>query len=117
LALAIWLSWQAAPGRAAMAEAERQVAAHVSAPAMKEIEEIVISRCSMCHAQSPVWEGIHAAPKAVTLENIGEIARQMEAIALHSVATHAMPPNNITEMSAEERGKLALWYAHRQAGR
>ncbi len=32
------------------------------------VEEIVTSRCSMCHAGEPVWEGLATAPKGVRLE-------------------------------------------------
>ena len=57
----------------------------------------------------PVWSGIVAAPKGVLLDSVGEIHRQREAIRLFSVMTHAMPPNNITEMTPEERRELARW--------
>lgn len=112
LALAVWLSWQAAPGRSAMLEAERQVAASTPPPPAKDVAEIVVSRCSMCHAEAPVWDGIGIAPKAVRLESAEDIARQAPAIALHAVLTHTMPPGNITEITAAERQTLALWLAH-----
>lgn len=108
LALAIWLSWQAAPGRQAMLEAETQIA--TAAPSTHEqAVEIITGRCSMCHAAQPVWDGLISAPKAVRLDSPQEIMRQKQAVALHAALTHAMPPNNITEISAEERKVLALW--------
>ena len=107
LALAIWLTWQAAPGRQAMLEAEMRVA---TAPSTHEqAVEIITGRCSMCHAAQPVWDGLISAPKAVRLDSPEEIVRQKQAVALHAALTHAMPPNNITEISAEERKVLALW--------
>jgi len=110
LALAIWLSWQAAPGRNAMIEAERRLAAAPVDPARSaEAGEIVLSRCSMCHAQSPAWEGIIAPPKGVRLETEADIRREARAIALQAVLSRAMPPNNITEISDAERSKLALF--------
>ena len=110
LALAIWLSWQAAPGRNAMIEAERRLAAAPVDPARSaEAGEIVLSRCSMCHAQSPVWEGIIAPPKGVRLETEADIRREARSIALQAVLSRAMPPNNITEISDAERSKLALF--------
>jgi uncharacterized membrane protein len=108
LALAIWLSWQAAPGRIALMEAERKVAANAPSVA-PQAAEIILTRCSMCHAASPVWEGILSAPKAVRLETPEDAAREAHAIALQAVVTHAMPPNNLTEMTPEERQVLALW--------
>ncbi|HRE20109.1 MAG TPA: urate hydroxylase PuuD [Rhabdaerophilum sp.] len=112
LALAIWLSWQAAPGRSAMAAAEQRLASTPANPTIHaEATEIVISRCSMCHAQNPVWEGIVAPPKGVRLESADDVAREARAIALQSVLSRAMPPNNITELSDAERTKLALFTA------
>ena len=65
----------------------------------------------MCHAAQPVWDGIAAAPKGVLLDEPGHILRQAEAIRVHAVMTHAMPPNNITEITGEERKVLAQWLA------
>ncbi len=73
----------------------------------------VQSRCSMCHAAEPVWDGIPIAPKGVRLDTPEEIARHAEAIRVQAVLTHAMPPNNITEMSLEERRAVAAWLAGR----
>jgi uncharacterized membrane protein len=77
----------------------------------KDAENVIISRCSMCHAAQPVWDGIAAAPKGVLLDEPGHILRQAEAIRVHAVMTHAMPPNNITEITGEERKVLAQWLA------
>ncbi|MEQ1614354.1 MAG: urate hydroxylase PuuD [Hyphomicrobiaceae bacterium] len=74
-----------------------------------QAEELVISRCSMCHAAQPVWEGIGSAPKGVMLDTPERIKAHVGQIWLNSVQTHAMPPGNITELSAEERGVLAAW--------
>jgi uncharacterized membrane protein len=73
------------------------------------------SRCSMCHAAEPVWEGIHIAPKGVRLDTPEEIARHAEIIRIQSVLTHAMPPNNITEMTLDERKIVANWLAQKEA--
>ena len=71
------------------------------------------SRCSMCHAAEPVWAGIGAAPKGVHLDTPAAIARNAEAIRLQAVLTRAMPPNNITGMTAEERRDVAAWLSRR----
>ncbi len=92
----------------APADAPQQTA---SASVPKQVEDILISRCSMCHAAQPVWSGIAAAPKGVLLDEASHILRSAEAIRMHSVLTHAMPPNNITEMTREERKVLAQWLA------
>ena len=74
-----------------------------------DAEQIVLSRCSMCHAREPVWDGLHWAPKGVHLETVSDIARHAETIALQAGYSHAMPPGNLTYMTAEERTALVAW--------
>ena len=76
---------------------------------MADVEYIVLSRCSMCHSQEPLWDGMAVAPKGVILETQEQIRRHATPIALQAVYTHAMPPGNITEMEEEERQLLAAW--------
>ena len=42
-----------------------------AAEGFEEAHDIVIGRCSMCHAREPVWDGIRWAPKGVYLETAG----------------------------------------------
>jgi uncharacterized membrane protein len=82
----------------------------VQKAAFADVQEIVISRCSMCHAAEPVWDGVGVAPKGVMLETPEQIRQHARAIWLQAVATHAMPPGgNVTELSDEDRGVLAAW--------
>ena len=74
-----------------------------------QAEEVVLGRCSMCHASEPGWEGITVAPKGVMLDTPERIALHARDIELQAVRTHAMPPGNITEITAEERQVLAAW--------
>ena len=54
-------------------------------------------------------DGIGEAPKGVLLDT-PEISRASRpAILLQAVYTHAMPPNNFTEITPEERAVLAHW--------
>ena len=76
---------------------------------MADVEFIVLSRCSMCHSQEPLWDGMAVAPKGVILETQEQIRRHATPIALQAVYTNAMPPGNITEMEEEERQLLAAW--------
>ncbi len=57
----------------------------------------------------PVWPGIQIAPKHVRLDTPEWIAFHAQAIKTHSDMTHAMPPNNITDMQPDERRVLAAW--------
>jgi len=76
------------------------------------VEEVLLTRCSMCHAAEPLWEGMAAAPKGIVLETPAQIALLAEDIDLQAVRTHAMPPSNITEMEPDERAILAAWIAN-----
>jgi uncharacterized membrane protein len=75
------------------------------------VEEIVTSRCSMCHAATPVWAGIGEAPRGVRLDTPGEIRRHAGPIRVQAVLSDAMPPGNVTGITAEERRVLAAWAA------
>ena len=71
---------------------------------------IVTGRCSMCHAREPVWDGVRIAPKGVFLETQADVARHARQIYLQAAVSHAMPPANLTNLSAEDRAVLARWY-------
>jgi len=71
--------------------------------------DIVLSRCSMCHAAEPVWTGIVTAPKGVRLDTPRDIALNSRLIDIYAVRSRAMPPGNVTEMTDEERQSLAVW--------
>ncbi len=81
--------------------------------APKQVANVVLSRCSMCHASEPVWDGIVTAPKGVRLDTTADIARHGEEIYMQAVLTRAMPPNNITEMPDSERRVLRDWLRSR----
>jgi uncharacterized membrane protein len=74
-------------------------------------ESIVLTRCSMCHRNEPLWPGIHAAPRGVVLDDPGSIRRHAQLIEVNAVLSHAMPPGNITEITPQERATLAAWIA------
>ncbi len=48
-------------------------------PTVANVEEIVMSRCSMCHAAEPVWAGIVTAPKGILLDAPEHIQRAILA--------------------------------------
>jgi uncharacterized membrane protein len=72
--------------------------------------ETVSTRCSMCHAAEPAWEGIISAPKGVTLDSENGVAMHAREIYLQAARSHAMPPGNVTEMTPQERKLLVAWY-------
>ena len=74
------------------------------------VNDIVLSRCSMCHAEEPGWYGLHGAPKGVILESEHDIARHAREIFLQSGAARAMPPGNVSYMETAERLTIVRWY-------
>jgi uncharacterized membrane protein len=75
------------------------------------VERIVSTRCSMCHAAEPVWPTLATAPKAIRLDDAEHIHRNARLIGRNAAWSSAMPPGNITEMTAGERATIAAWLA------
>ena len=72
--------------------------------------ELVIERCSACHAKEPVWDGLAFAPKGVYLETEAQIIKMANEIYWQSAASWAMPPGNIIWLDNEERALLSEWH-------
>ena len=72
--------------------------------------ELVIERCSACHAKEPVWDGLVFAPKGVYLETEAQIIKMANEIYWQSAASWAMPPGNIIWLDDEERALLSEWH-------
>lgn len=112
--LFIAIAWLSAAGRPdhdeeqAMGPVATQFA---QAQGFEEVEEIVLGRCSMCHAREPVWDGIRWAPKAVHLETTADIAAHARDIYLQAGVSHAMPPANLTYIEPDERAVIRQWYS------
>lgn len=98
---------------AEVAPAFTRFAENVHFPAVKEA---VSSRCSMCHAAEPVWEGIVRPPKNVILETDAEIAAHAREIYIQAGRSHAMPPGNLTGITPEERALLTAWFESAASG-
>jgi uncharacterized membrane protein len=111
--LIVWLS-TLGPAQETRSRAKRADAASVAPVNFRQVEEIVMSRCSMCHAAEPVWVGISVAPKGVLLDTPARIKAHAREIAVASVWSSAMPPSNITDLTPEERQTLAEWLASDQ---
>ena len=110
---ALWLPAGAVAamiGAFVIVQSGKQDYAAAEVPAFTEVQAIVAARCVSCHAAKPSFEGIAAAPKGVIMETPTQI-RRWSASMRHQVQTEAMPPGNMTEISAEERAKLIAWVA------
>jgi len=92
----------------------------VSADGFSEAVELVQGRCSMCHAETPGWEGMIVPPKGVMLETEKQIANHAREIYLQAGRSHAMPPPNArkfgVELSVQERQTLVDWYDNATTG-
>ena len=91
MAAVAWMSWSGA--RISRGGRGKGAARSTFADA----EDIVMSRCSMCHAAEPVWEGMPTAPRGVRLDTAEKFGCHAREIELYAVLTNAMPPGNITE--------------------
>ncbi len=75
------------------------------------VQSIITERCVSCHAAKPANEDFETAPKAVKLETVAQIKREINRIRQQSVESHTMPLGNITNMTDEERLLIGRWIA------
>jgi uncharacterized membrane protein len=85
---------------------ERSPAAAAEPVPFARVQAIVVRRCATCHSGS-------AAPAGVQLETAEQIRARADDIERQAVRTRAMPPQNVTEMTEQERNILAAWLAQR----
>jgi uncharacterized membrane protein len=89
---------------------------YASADGFEEVTDIVMGRCSMCHAAEPGWEGMHWPPKDVVLETPEQIAGAARRIYLQAGVSHAMPPANLSYMEPQERAAIVRWFETAKQG-
>ena len=108
----IAIVWLSTLGPAQSERPRKRADAAAAAPVkFAQVEDIVISRCSMCHAREPVWVGITVPPKGVLLDTAARIKANAREIAIAAAWSNAMPPSNVTDITAEEREVLGAWMA------
>ncbi|MCX8500983.1 MAG: urate hydroxylase PuuD [Alphaproteobacteria bacterium] len=69
----------------------------------RDIQPIIDQRCAACHTGT-------AAPKQLDLTDRATILNNAQAIYQQVFVLKAMPQNNATEMTDEERAKIAHWF-------
>jgi uncharacterized membrane protein len=74
------------------------------------VRDAVMGRCAMCHAAEPVWDGVRLTPKGVMLETDAQIAERAREVYLQAGRSHAMPPGNVSAMTAQERALIVAWF-------
>lgn len=76
--------------------------------AFARIQDIVRTRCVVCHAAHPTQPGFAAAPKGMMLETPQQLLAQLPQVQLQ-VSTKAMPIGNLSGMTDGERTELLNW--------
>ena len=103
----MWESYDEAEARA-LTDYEQSF---VTAEGFEDAHNVVMGRCSMCHAREPSYsDTLMWAPKGVLLDTEADIARNARAIYINAGVTHAMPPANVTYMTEEDRQAIVSWY-------
>lgn len=106
----IWLSTAPMFREGEPEEAQGAALRFAEAEGFDAVHDIVLGRCSMCHAAEPVWDGLSWPPKGIRLETEHQIALQARAIYLQAGVSHAMPPANLSYIEDEERAQIVAWY-------
>jgi len=101
----VWLSVAPAAQREAVVTTR-----FAEAKGFADVHDIVLGRCSMCHAAEPVWSGLLWAPRGVALETEADLTRHARAVYLQAGISHAMPPANLSYMQEGERAAIVAWY-------
>jgi len=81
-----------------------------------DVQKVVATRCAVCHAAKPTFEGIDEAPKGVMLDTPERIVTMAPQINAQAVQTQTMPLGNLTNITPEERAMLAAWIAQGAPG-
>jgi uncharacterized membrane protein len=71
---------------------------------------VVATRCPMCHTAEPVWPGMAEAPRNVILDSDVAVANRAREVAMQAGYSRAMPPGNVTGMTAAERALIVAWF-------
>jgi uncharacterized membrane protein len=76
-----------------------------------QVRPIIAQRCAVCHAQQPSFAGFQQPPAGVMLDTPERIQAAAQRIQQQAVSTQAMPLGNLTQMTDEERTRVARWLA------
>lgn len=106
----MWLSTAPLQSSGEDAVLDNRLQRFVAAEGFDNVHDIMLGRCSMCHAAEPVWQGLLWAPKGVLLDTEADIARNARAIYLQAGLSHAMPPANLSYIEDAERAQIIAWY-------
>ncbi|MBZ9851179.1 urate hydroxylase PuuD [Mesorhizobium sp. CA14] len=108
----IWLSTvpKVLTGEPKTSAATAAAQVYIASAHFPAVRDTVVGRCSMCHTEEPVYEGIYHAPKGVLLDTDERIAEHAREIYIQAGRAHAMPPANVTQITDQERALLVAWF-------
>ena len=88
------------------------------ATTLAEVRAIVAQRCAVCHSAHPTL--MASAPKGAMFDEPAQIEASADRIHQQVVVLRVMPPGNLTQLTDDERARIAAWYdarTRRDAGR
>jgi uncharacterized membrane protein len=92
--------------------AKPRPAAAAGAPvSFAEVQGIIRTHCSMCHADHPTHVGIAAPPNGLSFDDPAHIVAAAPKINERAVVTESMPMGNETHITRAERDRLGAWIA------
>ncbi|MBZ9768759.1 urate hydroxylase PuuD [Mesorhizobium sp. CA6] len=108
----IWLSTvpKVLTGEPKTSAASAAAQIYIASAHFPAVRDTVLGRCSMCHTEEPVYEGIYHAPKGVLLDTDERIAEHAREIYIQAGRAHAMPPANVSHITDQERALLVAWF-------
>jgi uncharacterized membrane protein len=99
----------------AIAIAPKPVAVAPAAAAVPDqfaqVKAIMDQRCLSCHSAHPTQPGFATAPAGVVFDTPDQIRQHAQQIHKQVVELKAMPIGNLTNMTDDERTKVAAWLA------
>ena len=107
--LAIYISYSGKPELSEM-KGNATLINKIPKPILANAQEIIVSKCAMCHAREPLWENMANAPKLIRLETKKDIVDNIDNIYSQSVLSFAMPPGNLSFIEDHERAEIQKLY-------
>lgn len=83
---------------------------YVVARDFTQVHDIIVGRCSVCHAALPSHDGLPWPPKGIILESPEQVALYAKEIYLQAGVSDAMPPANFSGMTEAERAVIRGWF-------
>ena len=107
--LTIYISYSGKPELSKM-KGNATLINKIPKPILANAQEIIVSKCAMCHAREPLWENMANAPKLIRLETKKDIVDNIDNIYSQSVLSFAMPPGNLSFIEDHERAEIQKLY-------